>query len=214
MGDDDGRPNERPARQVTVDAFRIAAAPVTRDQYQRFLQASGHEPPRYWHDPRFQHPQQPVVAVNWYDAVAYCDWLTSIVAEQTFRLPTEAEREKAARGGRQDQAYPWGDDLPDWMDVVYRGDAVERPDQVAQDPPNDFGLHNMADLVHEWCADWYDAKYYETGPADNPPGPEQGPRRVSRGGSWRHAVKVTRCAHRSAIMPDRQLSDYGFRVAV
>lgn len=214
MGDDLGRPNERPARTVWVDAFRIAAVPVTRGDFQLFIDATDHTPPRYWADERFADPQQPVVAVSWFDAVAYCDWLSETGSGQAFRLPTEAEREKAARGGRQGQAFPWGDELPEWMDVTYRGDAVERPAQVAHDQPNDFGLHNMADLVHEWCEDWYDAKYYVDGPLRNPRGADEGPRRASRGGSWRHSVKVTRCAHRSAILPDRQLSDYGFRIAV
>ena len=100
------------------------------------------------------------------------------------------------------------------MDPRYRGDDVERPDRVGRDPPNGYGLHNMGDLVHEWCSDWYDAGYYAVSPDRNPPGPAAGQRRASRGGSWRHAVKVTRCAHRSAILPDRQLTDYGFRVAL
>ncbi len=212
MGDHGGRPNETPAHDVWLDEFRIAVTPVTRGDYARFLQASGHQPPRFWEDPRFADPQQPAVAVSWFDAIAYCDWLSTQL-HAAFRLPTEAEREKAARGGRVEQNFPWGDELPTWMDVHYRGDDAERPDLVAQDRANDFGLHNMADLVHEWCADWYDPHYYSESPVANPPGAEEGPRRASRGGSWRHAIKVTRCAHRSAILPDRQLADYGFRVA-
>lgn len=211
MGDDAGRANERPARTVHVSAFQIAATPVTRAQYDRFLQATGTTPPRSWEDDRFADPQQPAVAISWFDAVAYCEWLGRQI-DTECRLPTEAEREKAARGGR-DVAYPWGHDLPDWMDVTYRGDDVEQPDRVGQDPPNGFGLHNMGDLVHEWCSDWYDADYYASAPAADPPGAQSGVRRSSRGGSWRHAVKVTRCAHRSAILPDRELTDYGFRVA-
>lgn len=213
MGSDEGRDNERPAHEVWVDAFALAIAPVTRAQYQRFLDASGHPPPRLWGDARFADPQQPAVAVSWFDAVAYCAWLSGALGRR-YRLPTEAEREKAARGGAEGLAYPWGNDLPAGMDVRYRGDAVERPDPVGRSPANGYGLHNVADLVHEWCADWYDARYYEVSPARNPTGPDGGARRASRGGSWRHALKVTRCAHRSAILPDRQLADYGFRVAL
>ena len=213
MGDDSGRANERPAHDVWLDEFRIAITPVTRSAYQLFLDATGHPRPRFWDDLRFVDPQQPAVAVSWFGAVAYCDWLSSD-STCCFRLPTEAEREKAARGGREGVDFPWGCDLPDWMDVRYGGDAVERPDRVAQDPANDFGLHNMADLVHEWCSDWYDAEYYAESPERNPAGADEGQRRASRGGSWRHAIKVTRCAHRPAIIPDRQLADYGFRVAV
>jgi formylglycine-generating enzyme required for sulfatase activity len=212
MGDDGGRQNERPAHTVWTDEFSLATTPVTRAEYQLFLDATAHEPPRFWGDERFADPQQPAVAVSWFDAVAYCDWLTTRAGTR-YRLPTEAEREKAARGGHEGLNFPWGDDVPTWMDVTYHGDNVERPNLVAQDRANGFGLHNMGDLVHEWCADWYDAQYYETSPATNPGGAEQGQRRASRGGSWRHAIKVTRCSHRSAILPDRQLADYGFRVA-
>jgi formylglycine-generating enzyme len=213
MGDNNHRPNEAPAHDVWLDTFAMAVTPVTRAEYGLFLDATRHTPPRFWEDARFADPRQPAVAVSWFDAVAYCDWLSAELGA-AYRLPTEAEREKAARGGRDQQDFPWGNELPTWMAVHYRGDDVERPDRVAQDQANDCGLHNMADLVHEWCADWYDAAYYEEAPAENPPGAAEGQRRASRGGSWRHAIKVTRCAHRSAILPDRQLSDYGFRLAV
>ncbi|MDP6505949.1 MAG: SUMF1/EgtB/PvdO family nonheme iron enzyme, partial [Planctomycetota bacterium] len=72
----------------------------------------------------------------------------------------------------------------------------------------------MGDLVHEWCSDWYSADYYENSQAKNPAGPASGKRRASRGGSWRHGIKVTRCAARSHIPPDRTFTDYGFRVSL
>jgi len=100
------------------------------------------------------------------------------------------------------------------MNPKGRGATVEKPDPVGQDPPNGYGLHNMGDLVHEWCSDWYDPKYYRVSPERNPRGPEQGMRKASRGGAWRHQIKVARCAGRSAIPPDRKFTDYGFRVAV
>jgi sulfatase modifying factor 1 len=79
--------------------------------------------------------------------------------------------------------------------------------------PNPYGLYNLGDNVHEWCADWYDASYYGCSPNRNPRGPAGGSRRASRGGSWRHHVKVTRTAARSSIPPEFQYADYGFRVA-
>ena len=89
--------------------------------------------------------------------------------------------------------YSVGSDRPpDWMDTRYRGDELERPDHAGQAPPNGYGLRNMGDLVHEWCSDWYDAGYYAVSPERNAAGPASGQRRASRGGSWRHAVKVTR----------------------
>lgn len=208
MGSDAGRANEAPAHTVWVDAFCLAAYPVTRSQYSVFVQATGHRPPPFWHEPRFAHPNQPVVGPNWHDAVAYCAWL----ADRTglpYLLPTEAEREKAARGGRDGSAYPWGDDLP--ADHTGGPDASLPP--VGDEGPNGYGLYNMAAGVHEWCADRYAADYYRQSPCRNPTGPPTGPRRVARGGSWRHAVRFARCAARSSLPPDRYFSDFGFRVA-
>jgi sulfatase modifying factor 1 len=212
MGSEEGQEDERPVHEVWVDAFAIGIYPVTNREYACFVRATGWHAPKTWDDPRFNHPQQPVVAVSWFDAVAYCDWL-SAVCGQVYRLPTEAEWEKAARGGVAGARYPWGDEWPQWMNPYGRGEALEQPDRVGQDPPNGYGVHNMGDLVHVWCSDWYAADYYRRSPSRNPPGPAAGVRRASRGGSWRHRIKVTRCAARSSLPPDRTFTDYGFRVA-
>src|SRR5438105_2199988 len=95
MGDDAGRADERPAHPVEQDAFYAAVAPVTNAEYAAFVRASGHEQPPFCRQPGFEAPDQPVVGISWFDAVAYCDWLSSI-AGRRFRLPTEAEREYAA----------------------------------------------------------------------------------------------------------------------
>jgi formylglycine-generating enzyme required for sulfatase activity len=91
------------------------------------------------------------------------------------------------------------------------------PEPVAHYAPNAFGLYNICDNVHEWCSDWYDPNYYAVAPERNPRGPELrlgiGQRKASRGGSWRHHVKVARCSARSSIPPDFHYADYGFRVA-
>jgi formylglycine-generating enzyme required for sulfatase activity len=72
----------------------------------------------------------------------------------------------------------------------------------------------MCENVHEWCSDWFDAAYYAVSPEVNPPGPEGGERKASRGGSWRHQIKISRCSARSSIPPGFQYADYGFRVAL
>lgn len=213
MGSEEGQEDERPVRQVWVDAFAIGKYPVTNREYACFLEATTRPAPRGWEDSRLCHPNQPVVAVSWFDAVAYCTWLGE-VRGKSYRLPTEAEREKAARGSIEGWRFPWGNDLPDWMNPHGRGEAFERPDFVGQDPSNGYGLHNMGDLVHEWCSDWYAPDYYRTAPTHNPQGPFAGARRASRGGSWRHQIKVTGCAARSSLPPDRTFTDYGFRVAL
>lgn len=211
MGCETGRANERPLHRVWVDAFEMAVTTVTNAAYRRFLQNTGYRPPPLLDDPVFNHPEQPVVAVNWYDAAAYCEWLTRITGK-LYRLPTEAEWEKAARGGLEGKLYPWGDDFPEESKHYERGWQTDRPDAVGIHEPNGYGLYNMADNVHEWCLDYYEADYYAYSPERNPRGPSRGTRRSSRGGAWRHQIKISRCAARSSLPPDHCYADYGFRV--
>jgi formylglycine-generating enzyme required for sulfatase activity len=149
-----------------------------------------------------------VVGVSWLDAAAYCAWRASRGSAE--RLPTEAEWERAARGGLEGAAFPWGDEMPSWIPAGGRG-PLDGPWPVTLGPPNGFGLHGIAANVHEWCADWHAADYYASSPAENPSGPPAGRRRASRGGSWRHAVTISRCAARSKIDPAFRYTDYGFR---
>jgi len=211
MGCDAGRDDEKPAHRVWTDAFELAAFQTTNAEYARFLQETGHPPPLLWDDPSFANPEQPVVAVSWFEAVAYCDWLSSALGKQ-YRLPTEAEWERAARGGVEGEMFPWGngapEELPDYADRWKSG-----PEPVGLYAPNPYGLYNLGDNVHEWCADWYDPAYYAVSPEWNPRGPLSSSRRASRGGSWRHHIKVTRTAARSSIPPEFKYADYGFRIA-
>src|SRR4029453_7450563 len=96
----------------------------------------------------------------------------------------------------------------------YAGLWQAGPERVGQREPNGFGLHDISENVHEWCADWYDARYYADSPGETPPGPPAGSRRSSRGGSWRHQIKMTRVAARSSLPPSFRYSDYGFRCAL
>jgi sulfatase modifying factor 1 len=211
MGSEAGQDNERPVHRVWVDAFELSAYQVANAAYAQFLTATDHRRPLHWDDPNFNHPEQPVVAPSWFDAVAYCEWLSKLTGCR-YRLPTEAEWERAARGGLDDRLYPWGDEPPESLpDYATRWKAG--PEPVGHYAPNGYGLYNIGDNVHEWCADWYTADYYAVSPERNPQGPPKGTRRASRGGSWRHYTKVSRCAARSSIPPDFQYADYGFRVA-
>lgn len=211
MGCDAGRDDERPAHQVWVDAFDLAAFQTTNQEYARFLEDTSHPTPPLWNDSQFSNLQQPVIAVSWFEAVAYCDWLSRILGKK-YRLPTEAEWERAARGGKDGEDFPWGncapEELPDYATRWKTG-----PEPVGLYEPNEYGIYNLGDNVHEWCADWYDAAYYAISPERNPQGPPSGSRRASRGGSWRHHIKVTRTSARSSIPPQFQYADYGFRIA-
>jgi len=211
MGSADGQENESPVRRIWVDAFCLAARQVTNSDYGRFLQATGVQPPPFWNDRYFNQSQQPVVAISWFEAVRYCEWLSEMVGGH-FRLPTEAEWERAARGGAEGQSFPWGNDPPDSL-PDYHKRWQTGPEPVGRAAPNAFGMFDMCQNVHEWCSDWYQPDYYSVAPERNPHGPENGTRRSSRGGAWRHHVKVSRCAARSSIPPELHYADYGFRVA-
>jgi len=211
MGCDSGRDNEQPVHRVWVDDFLLAACQVTNADYARFLRDTRSLGPPFWNDPNLNHAEQPVVGVSWFEAVRYCEWLSAQTGRR-FRLPTEAEWERAARGGLDGALFPWGDGPPEAL-PGYADRWKTGPEPVARAAPNAFGLFNMCDNVHEWCADWYAPGYYAVSPDRNPRGPETGDRRASRGGSWRHHIKISRCAARSSIPREFQYADYGFRVA-
>jgi formylglycine-generating enzyme required for sulfatase activity len=220
MGSESGQDNEKPAHRVWIDEFHIARCQVTNAEYARFVRCTGSVAPPFWSDAGFSQPEQPVVGVSWHEAVRYCEWLSASTLSASmgkrFRLPTEAEWERAARGGLEGALFPWGDAAPQSLaDYAERcaGHWKTGPEPVGRGEPNGFGLYNMCENVHEWCSDWYSPGYYAVSPDRNPRGPESGERRASRGGSWRHHIKMSRCAARSSIPPEFQYADYGFRVA-
>jgi formylglycine-generating enzyme required for sulfatase activity len=195
MGQENGRDEERPAHRVSIAPFRLCRYQVTNADVGQALGL----------------PTLPATNVSWFDAVQFCERLSQKWGFPV-RLPTEAEWEFAARGGLEQKLYPWGDSPPAAR-PRYADRWHDGPEPVAQSEPNGYGLFDMCENVHEWCSDWYDARYYERSPAENPRGPETGTRRASRGGAWRHHIKIARCAARSSIPPEFRYADYGFRVA-
>ena len=153
MGSDVGQSVEGPVHRVWLDSFVMAATPVTIEEYARFLDATGRMPSPYWDDPNFSHPQQPVVAVSWFDTIAYCAWLSAMTGSH-YRLPTEAEWERAARGGAERMLFPWGSDPP-ISRPAYHSRWKSGPEPVGQSQPNAYGLFEMCENVHEWCSDWF-----------------------------------------------------------
>src|SRR5262249_60403292 len=122
-----------------------------------------------------------------FDALVYCAGRREGPGKPC-RLPTEAEWERAARGGLEEQRYTWGDEPPQTQ-LRYAELWRTGPERCGGRPPNGFGLCDISENVHEWCADLYDARYYSVSPARNPQRPPAGVRRASRGGSWRHPVQ-------------------------
>jgi formylglycine-generating enzyme required for sulfatase activity len=180
-----------------------------------------------WHRPEGPHSNldgrahHPVVHVSWHDAAAYCRWTGT-------RLPTEAEWERAARGGRVGSAFPWGDDLEPGGEHcmnVFQGsfpdhdtgaDGFVGTAPVDAFAANDLGLHNVTGNVWEWCADWFAVDAYRQHEARNPRGPSHGDQRVQRGGSYLCHLSYCRryrVSARYGSAPDSSTGNAGFRVA-
>ena len=196
MGCDDGRDDERPERDAEVAAFLLARTPVTRAQYAAFLRTGRAAPPPWWDDAAFAHPDHPVVGVTWFEAASYAAWASEAFGGR-WRLPAEAEWERAARGGLDRAPTAWGAAVP--AGEIPAG-TLAGPWPAGRGTPNAYGLCDMGTIVHEWCADWYDA-------AAAVPS-----RRASRGGSWRHRVRWSPPSARSSLPPELRYADYGFRV--
>ena len=213
MGSDAGQENEQPVHRVWLDSFAMARFPVTNREYKSFVEASARAAPPFCAEAMFVAAELPVVGVTWDEAVAYCRWLSEQSGKK-FRLPTEAEWERAARGGREGTLYPWGDEAPGRRPYAGFDPTTGGPARVGVNEANGFGLYDMSEGVHEWCSDYYDYNYYSYSPERNPQGAASGTRRASRGGSWRHQIKFSRCAARSSLPPNFRYADYGFRVTM
>ena len=210
MGCQTGRDDEKPVHRVWVDGFELGAYQVTNAEYGCFVAATSAAEPMSWSDANFSDARMPVVGVSWQEAVSYCDWLSGATGKR-YRLPSEAEWERAARGGAEGLLYPWGDAGPE-MVPNYATRWKLGPEPAGLYAANAYEIYNLGDNVHEWCTDWYNDSYYGRSEERNPTGPKSGNRRASRGGSWRHHIKVTRTAARSSIPPEFHYADYGFRV--
>lgn len=198
-----------PVHKVYVSAFEMAQYPVLNQDYGVYLKKSGEDPPEQWGDPKFDDPRQPVVGVNWHEARKYCQWLS----EQTgsnIRLPTEAEFEKAARGGLQHMTYPWGHEREAGRYKVHEG-PLEAPYAAGTNPPNAYGLYDMVSNVHQWCLDGYDPDFYSESPERNPQGAEGTPMKVARGWSWTREDLIGRVAARTSLAPYFRVNDFGIR---
>ena len=208
MGDHLSGMSNVPVHTVELDGFYMDLNEVTVGEFKQFVNQSGYSYNR-WNDVAKYSPgdEYPMVYVTWNDATAYAKWAGK-------RLPTEAEWEYAARGGLAGKRYPWGDEIShDNANYSRTGgkDKWSRCAPVGSFEANGYGLYDMAGDVREWCADWYGSDYYSKSPAENPPGPGTGSRRVLRGGGWTDSTLNLRVARRDGSGPDGRNCLIGFR---
>ncbi len=251
MGDSfgDGEKDEKPVHEVCVDGFSMGKYAVTVGQFRTFVNATGYrteaekgegclaidkqgqwsrQPSATWKNPGFsQDDSHPVVCVSWDDAISFNKWLTS--KGRTYRLPTEAEWEYAARAGTSSRNF-WGNSVDEackYANVTDRAaskaqfvrlsahncdDGFVFTAPVGSYRPNPFGLYDMMGNVWQWTGDWYGESYYSVSPRNNPQGPLSGTRRVSRGGSWRSSSEHVRSSLR-VHPPAGPSAGVGFRLA-
>lgn len=197
--------DDRPARKVYLDEFWIDEKEVSQSQYAGFLKRSGRKAPYHWLNGAVPQGGEsiPVYNVSWDDANAFC-------TSSGKRLPTEAEWEKAARGGKEGVDYPWGDKI-DAKQAKFN--VQSGPGPVGEFPPNEFGVFDMAGNVSEWCADWFARDYYKSGNDRNPKGPEQGTYKVIRGGAWSDGPRRVTVFFRNWVRPNQTTPNIGFRCA-
>ena len=207
MGSDNGKNDEKPVHTVYVDAFYMDVYPVTLGQYKTFLRATGHRdlPPMRKSYTRID--LHPIMGVNWRDAMAYARWADK-------RLPTEAEWEKAARGGLVGKTYPWGNAIdPSKANYGPGYFSISRLAPVGSYSANGYGLYDMAGGVSEWCLDAYEKDFYGRSPRENPLAGEMSlsevitdfrnvkTARVLRGGSFAVTAQYSRVARRASGKP-------------
>ncbi len=203
MGSEDGASWEKPVHRVEVSEFWIGSKPVTLREFRAFRPK--HEAPAASQSGG-DAEEDPVTDVSWDDAAAYCRWLSERTGS-SFRLPLEAEWERAVRGGLEQKKYPWGDEPPvpeaKLDDLSYR----------AEPRPNAFGVIAAHRNLWEWTADWYDPEYFQKSPDKDPQGPENGQFRVLRGGGYRNDPNSVFNWNRGSARPQSANSVITFRVA-
>jgi len=213
LDDPAARENEKPRHELYLNDYSIGRYPVTNAQYACFVLNTGHAPPEHWDEGKIPEglEDHPVVNVTFTDAEAYCGWLKQ-VSEQPYRLPTEMEWEKAARGNLpQTRCYPWGAEWqPDICNTYELGQNRSTSVHEFEDTNISlFGAVDMAGNVWEWTTSWYNP--YPNSPHDSLNYGED--YRVVRGGSWRSHRKNVRISCRGRYKPDESRPYLGFRVA-
>ena len=231
-------PDASPQHPLELAAFHIGKYPVTNAEFAEFIAARGYAAERYWtamgwrwlrskpqtepgfwRDARFNAARQPVVGVTWYEAAAFCAWLSEAQGRE-FRLPTEAEWERAARGTLDARAFPWGDQ---WKtsraNTAELGLGRTTPVDAFPSGTSPFGVWDLAGNVSEWTLskwgmNWQELEYgYPYRAGDGREGIEGSAARVLRGGSWFNPSIEAQVWRRARFLPGSRASNIGFRLA-
>ncbi len=209
MGDSVGNTNQRPQHKVTLNTFYLSKNLITVAEYYNYCIANGIEmpaPPEWgWND------NQPMVNISYGDALDYCEWLSDKL-KKTYRLPTEAEWEYAARGGNKTKGYSFAgsNDLNEvgW----YKDNSSGQTNIVEYKKPNELGVYDMSGNVFEWCSDWFGN--YNNNAVNNPTGPPSGTEKVMRGGCFDSEAKECKLTSRFSNPPDSSGDGLGFRLVL
>lgn len=202
MGALRGKKDEKPVHEVRVGGFWMGQTEVTQRQYEAVMGANPSS---------VKGPDLPVQNVSWSDAFLFCVQVSARTGEE-YQLPTEAQWEYA---GRADTTSIWhfGDDPARLGAHAWFASNTDAPQPVATRHPNRWGLYDMTGNVAEWCFDWYGEDYYSRSARANPLGPEDGERRVIRGGSWSDDANAARAGARASLVPVATNATTGFRIA-
>ncbi|MFC1477786.1 formylglycine-generating enzyme family protein, partial [candidate division KSB1 bacterium] len=231
MGDnfDEGNSDEIPVHTVFLDDYYIGKHKITNGEYGKFIEDGGYVNSEYWNaggfgeygdNPEYWNSsgdfgggiagneEYPVVGVSWFEAAAYCVWVSEKTGK-AYRLPTEAEWEKAARGTGQ-RRYAWGNEIDEHYANYDNGgdrstmklkpvgfyDGSTHDGFTTRNNASPYGAYDMTGNISEWCSDWYDMKYYRNSPGKNPTGPPSGVSRVLRAGGYVDSAYYQRAAGR------------------
>jgi formylglycine-generating enzyme required for sulfatase activity len=232
--DPDANQNEKPQHERTLPAYWIGKTPITNAQFRPFVKDDGYTnrhywsnagwqwrtrnkrtQPYYWNDMKWNDNAQPVIGITWYEAMAYCRWLSARTGDY-YCLPSEAEWEKAARG-TDGRIYPWGNQTPDRRLATFnrnKNNADGRTTRVFSHPTGAsfYGVLDMAGNVCEWtCSEFRDYPYERNDGREDTSNPK-GKYFTLRGGAWHEKATSIRCSSRGYGSPESRYNDRGFRI--
>ena len=196
--------DEKPQHEVTLSNYYIGETEVTQELWETVMGSNPSE---------FKGPKLPVENVSWDDCQTFIGKLNAQTGK-TFRLPTEAEWEYAARGGKKSKGYTYSGSNTIGNVAWYDGNSGETTHEVGTKQANELGIYDMTGNVWEWCQDWYGETYYENNSTTDPQGPVSGTSRVLRGGCWWRGARFCRVAYRYGDSPGSRDDDLGFRLAL